>query len=142
VILLDTNVLSEFIRPRPDGAVVRWLDSQSAHELATTTITVFELLRGVALLPDGERREHLGRKVGAQIAALGDRTYGLDATAAAHAAQISASRERSGNPIGAQDALIAGIARSRGCVLATRNTRDFFDSGLTLVDPWQAEPRR
>ncbi len=137
MIVLDTNVLSEFVRREPDAVVIAWLDRQSAPQLTTTAITVFELLSGVALLPHGNRRSQLGRAVAAQIAAFDGRLLSFDAAAAAHAADIAAARREQGRPIAVQDAQIAGIVRARGFTLATRNTRDFDETQVALLDPWQ-----
>ncbi len=138
MIILDTNVLSEFVRPEPSERVTRWLDSHRRSVLAITAVTAFEMLYGVAKLPGGQRRRRFGAAVAAQLADFAERVLPFDAEAAAHAAELTASRRASGRPIAVPDAQIAAIARSRGCVLATRNTRDFAATGVELIDPWQA----
>ena len=123
MILLDTNVLSELIRPEPDSAVTEWLDSLDAATVATTAITAAELLYGVARLPTGRRKERLGEAIGELIEEdLDGRVEPFDAAAAGHYADLLSDRERAGAPISAADAQIAAICRKLGATLATRNT--------------------
>lgn len=136
MIILDTNVLAELTRPVPHPAVLAWLDAQPTAVIATTTVTVFEMLGGVLRLPEEARREALGEAVSGQLAAFGDRILPFDLAAAAEAADIATARGRSGRPMSVQDAQIAGIVRSRAFTLVTRNTRDFEGVGIDLVDPW------
>lgn len=137
MIVLDTNVLSEGLRPQPSSKVLRWMQSEPITALFTTTITEAELLYGAALLPDGRRRRALEAVI-AQL--IGNRFAGrilpFDSAAARDFADIAAARYRAGRPIGEADARIAAIARSRGASLATRNIRDFAGCGLTVIDPW------
>lgn len=139
MIVLDTNVLSEILRPQPDSRVMTWLVAQPARSLFTTTLTRAEILYGVRLLPKGRRWEKLDAAVNAMFDEdfLG-RVLAFDNPAAAAFAEIAAHRKEAGRPISQVDAMIAAIAQSRGAVLATRNTRDFADCGVTLVDPWTA----
>jgi predicted nucleic acid-binding protein len=138
VILLDTNVLSELIRPEPDAGVTEWLDSLDAATVATTAITAAELLYGVARLPTGRRKERLGEAIRGLIEEdFNGRVEAFDATAATHYADLLSDRERAGRPISAADAQIAAICRKLGATLATRNTSDFKDTGIDLLDPWQ-----
>ncbi len=138
MILLDTNVLSELIRPEPDEGVTRWLDSQDAAAVATTAITAAELLYGVARLPAGRRKERLGEAIRGLIEEdLDGRVEPFDATAADHYAALVNDRETAGRPISVADAQIAAICRKLGATLATRNTSDFKDTGIELLDPWQ-----
>lgn len=136
MIILDTNVLSEFLRPTPSADVIAWMDAQPRSGMAVSAVTAFEMLHGVARLPEGPRRQRLAEAVTAQLAAFGRRVLPFDAAAAAHAAELTAERQRTGHPIAVQDAQIAGIARSRGFALATRNTWDFLGTGVNLIDPW------
>jgi toxin FitB len=138
VILLDTNILSELIRPEPHGGVMRWLDSLDSATVATTAITAAELLYGVARLPAGRRKEQLSEAIHGLIEEDFDgRVEPFDATAAAHYADLLSDRETAGRPIGVADAQIAAICRKLEATLATRNTGDFEDTGIELVDPWQ-----
>ncbi|MHA6802419.1 PIN domain-containing protein [Salinifilum ghardaiensis] len=137
MIVLDTNVLSEVIRPTPDADVLAWLDSLPATEVATTAITAAELLHGASRLPEGQRRSSLTAAVHALI---NDDFHGrvepFDASAAAHYAAVVSERCALGRPISAADAQIAAICRARAAVLATRNVKDFEDTGVELVNPW------
>lgn len=137
MIVLDTNVLSELIRPRPDPGVVGWLRGQVRSRLFTTAISRGEMLLGVLVLPDGQRKQRLQQEVlGIFAADMAGRVLPYDGDAADAHAEFSAMRRAQGRPVGQSDAMIAGIVHSRGAVLATRNVRDFEGCGLTLVDPW------
>ncbi len=138
MILLDTNVLSELIRPEPDERVTQLLDSLDAAAVATTAITAAELLYGVARLPAGRRKKRLSEAIHGLIEEdLDGRVEAFDATAATHYADLLSDRERAGRPISAADAQIAAICRKLRATLATRNTGDFKDTGIELLDPWQ-----
>ncbi|UEM24015.1 type II toxin-antitoxin system VapC family toxin [Skermanella mucosa] len=135
--VLDTNVLSELMRPSPSEAVVRWVAGQSAGSLYTTTVTQAEILFGLALLPDGRRRSDLLMAAQSMFAEdFVNRMLPFDGAAAVVFASIAAARRRQGRPTSTFDAQIAAITHSRNAVLATRNTADFLDCGITVVDPW------
>lgn len=137
MIILDTNVLSEALRPTPSDKVLSWMLAEPITSLFTTTITEAELFYGAALLPRGRRRESLETVI-TQLLELHftDRILPFDSAAAREFAVLAASRRRAGQPIGEANGRIAAIARSRGAVLATRNVRDFSQCGITVVDPW------
>jgi predicted nucleic acid-binding protein len=137
VIVLDTNVLSELARTRPDERVVAWLDSLAEAEVATTAITAAELRYGVARLPTGHRKDELAEAVRVTLDEdFADRALSFDAAAAEEYASVVAARERIGRPVSVQDAQIAAICRVLSATLATRNTSDFEDTGIGLLDPW------
>lgn len=137
MIVLDTNILSEALRPEPNARVLDWLAAQPAAALFSTTITRAEILYGVRLLPKGRRRDALRRAIDAVFDEdFSRRVLSFDNPAADAYAEIATTRKRAGRPIGQFDAMIAAIARSRGAMLATRNTRDFADCGIEIVDPW------
>jgi predicted nucleic acid-binding protein len=139
VVLLDTNVLSELIRPEPDATVTGWLDSLDRAAVATSAITAGELLYGVARLSAGQRRELLHAAVRGLIEDdLDGRVEPFDAAAAVHYAALVSDRDRTGRPISIADGQIAAICRKLGAALATRNTDDFEGTGIELLDPWQA----
>jgi predicted nucleic acid-binding protein len=138
VIILDTNVISELARQIPDSGVLAWLDSQEIAEVATTAVTAAELRYGVARLPDGHRKRELAVVI-REI--LTEDFYGrvlpFDERASVRYADIVTGRERIGRPIGVADAQIAAICRDSGAILATRNTADFEETGIELIDPWK-----
>lgn len=139
MIVLDTNVLSETLRPRPADSVKQWMAAQAAALLYTTAISQAELLYGVALLPAGRRKLTLQEMAEAIFgqAFLG-RVLPFDSAAAISFAQIAAMRRRSGRPISEADAQIAAIAHSRGATIATRNVGDFENCGIEVISPWES----
>src|SRR5262249_10715198 len=137
MIVLDTNVLSEPLRPTPSANVLKWMRSQPNTVLFTTTITEAEFLYGIALLPRGKRRDLLAFVVGQIFTVhLAGRILPFDGAAARDYADIAAARRRSGRPMSEADARIAAIARSRGAELATRNVADFAGCELEVINPW------
>jgi predicted nucleic acid-binding protein len=139
VIVLDTNVLSEVIKPLPSEMVLRWLDAQEPVAVFTTTITQAEVLYGIELLPAGKRRMRLSAAIERMFAEeFLDRILPFDEDAARAFAKVAAARAAVGLPISQSDAMIAAIARSRGAGVATRNTADFERCGLQIINPWTA----
>lgn len=140
MIILDTNVISEFIRPGPSPGVIAWLDSLTAAEVATTAITAAELLYGVARLPSGLRKTALTVAVHGMLSDdFQSRILPFDGRAADQYAGIVTGRQRAGRPIGVADAQIAAICRAADAALATRNTDDFSDTGITMINPWRLD---
>jgi toxin FitB len=139
MIVLDTNVLSEAIRPVPTRRVLDWLAAQPPSALFTTTISEAEFLYGLALLPTGKRRTSLEQAARRMFEEdFAQRVLPFDRAAAAAFASIAAVRRKRGRPIGDFDAQIAAIARIHGAAVATRNVDDFRDCGIDVVDPWAA----
>jgi toxin FitB len=137
VIVLDTNVISELMRQAPDELVVRWVDRFPYGEVFITAVTAAELLHGVARLPAGQRKNVLTIRVKDLLDEdFDEQILPFDHLAAAHYAQIAAAREHLGRPISMADAQIAATCLRYGGSLATRNTKDFADTGITVVDPW------
>ena len=137
MIILDTNVLSELMRPRPSPDVVAWIAAQAGTELFTTSITEAEIFYGIELLVRGKRRQQLLRAAEAIFAEdLAGRVIGFDSDAARVFARIGAERRTLGRPISYADAQIAAITLVRRAKLATRNGADFRDCGVDVVDPW------
>lgn len=139
MILLDTNILSELMRPAPEAAVERWLADQPAASVFISAITEAELRYGLALLPSGKRRSSLTAVLQDMLAEdFSGRILPFDSSAAVDFAEIAADRRQAGRPISQADAQIAAIARSRGAALATRNVADFERCGVELLNPWNA----
>jgi predicted nucleic acid-binding protein len=138
VIVLDTNVLCELVRPEPAASVLAWLAGHRRSEFCTTAVSEAELAYGLALLPRGRRRDTLGRAVARLLGeGLGGRVLPFDRAAATAYGEIAAARRAAGRPIAAPDAQIAAIARSCGVTLvATRDTQGFEGCGLRLANPW------
>jgi toxin FitB len=138
VIVLDTNVISELTRQAPAPRVISWLDALTASEVATTAITAAELLYGVARMPDGRRKTELTAAVHGLLSDdFQGRVLSFDEPAAQRYADIVTGRERLGRPIGMADAQIAAICRTADATLATRNTDDFQETGIELINPWK-----
>lgn len=138
MIILDTNVISELTRPVPEPGVISWLDSLPAEEIAITAITAAELRYAVRRLPDGRRKNELSEAIDAIINAdFRGRVEPFDVVAADQYADVVATRERIGQPISMSDAQIAAVCRVLDATLATRNTPDFLDTGVDLIDPWK-----
>lgn len=137
MIVLDTNVVSEAMQPSPGAGVLRWL-SEGRGQFFVTTITVAEILYGIELLPKGKRRQQLLAEAEAMFREdFEERILAFDEEAARAFPEIAAGRRRQDRPIAEFDAQIAAIARSHGAMVATRNTADFEDCGVRLVNPWE-----
>lgn len=138
MILLDTNVLSEFMRLQPAAGVVSWLDEQPAGEVYTSAINRAEIELGLLLMPTGKRQEALSRAAQAMFDEdFAGRCLPFDEHAARHYAHIVSARTRAGRPISVEDAQTAAIALAYRMSLATRNTTDFeLIDGLEVVNPW------
>jgi predicted nucleic acid-binding protein len=139
VIVLDTNVVSELMRQEPAASVLAWVDQHPTDDVYITAVTAAELQYGVARLPAGRRRKTLMIKVAELLSEdFRDQILPFGLGAAAHYAEVAALREREGRPISMADALIAGICRHVNAHLATRNVKDFADTGVQVIDPWHA----
>ena len=137
MIVLDTNVLSELIRPAPAPQVLRWVDTQPAADLVITAITTAELRAGVAMLPRGRRKDTIARQVERLISdVFGGYVLAFDAESSGHYADIVAAGQRLGRPMSALDAQIAAICRQHEATLATRNVTDFRSAKLSVANPW------
>lgn len=145
MIVLDTNVISELMRPMPAPIVLSWFAQQDGSELFLTTITEAELRTGVAYLPAGQRRDRLIVAINAMLDQnFTDRLLSFDSLAAQNYAVIAADRRIAGKPISQSDCQIAAIARTHRATIATRNVRDFIGTGIAVTNPWadQEESRR
>lgn len=141
MIILDTNVVSELMRAAPPPAVLAWLGESPADALYTTAVTVAEIRYGIARLSEGYRREALHQAANEVFAAFPQQVLPFDLVAASAYADVVARRDALGQPIDGFDAQIAAICRVHAATLATRNTKDFADTGIAILDPWQAGTR-
>lgn len=139
MIVLDTNVISELMRPAPNAEVVRWIDGWPVGELAVTAVTVAEVLYGIARLDGGQRKDMLRTLARAMFEEeFGDRVLAFGADEAGVYADLVIRRQARGQSISMADAQVAAIAVCRGAKLATRNVQDFGGLPLEVVDPWDA----
>jgi toxin FitB len=138
MIILDTNIVSEFMRPQPNEGVVQWLGAQVAETTYITAITLAELRLGLATMPKGQRQDMLADRISKlETQSFNGRCLPFDAKAAHSYALITAHRRAIGRPISQSDAMIAAITRSLGMTLATRNAGDFVETNIKLHNPWQ-----
>lgn len=136
MIVIDTNVVSELMRPSPAPAVRNWVRARGGRELFTTSITLAEIRYGIERLPDGRRKDLMRITAEDLFTAFADQILPFDAAAAARYASIVTRREGAGLPIDGFDAQIASICHAHDAALATRNIKDFRGTGVALVDPW------
>jgi toxin FitB len=142
MIVLDTNVLSELMRPEPSARVSNWIAEQLSADLFTTSITEAEIFYGIELLPRGKRREGLLMAAEAMFTEdLEGRVLNFGSDAARAFARIASTRRSRGKPISNADAQVAAIARVRKATLATRNLEDFEGCEIELVNPWYGKVR-
>lgn len=137
MIVLDSNVASELMKPSPAPAVRDWIRARRGNVLYTTSITLAEIRYGIERLPAGRRRDLLMATADDVFAAFEEQVLPFDAAATAHYPLIVTRRDRAGLPIDGFDAQIASICRVHDAVLATRNVKDFHDTGIDVIDPWQ-----
>ena len=139
MIILDTNVISELMKTRPHEHVNTWLDQQDALTLFTTSITIAEIIYGLSVLPIGHRRDYLETAFNQVITdAFKHRVLIFDESAARIYGQLMGQRKTSGHTLSVLDGQIAAIAKSHQMSLATRNTRDFIDCELNLINPFDS----
>ena len=137
MILLDTNVVSELMRPSPDLAVESWVANHNVEKLFFSAVGEAELRYGVALMPIGRRQDRLVSEIEAMLREdFEGRVLSLDSKAARAYGEVVSARRVAERPISIADCQIAAIARSRGMAVATRNVRDFTDLGVDVIDPW------
>jgi toxin FitB len=143
LILLDTNVISELMRPKPDENVVIWLDNQKGKAVWVCSITRAEILAGLAMMPDGKRKQGLMDAAAAMFDEdFANRCLPFGSATANHYASIVSERTRQGKPVSVEDAQIASVDRSNGLSIATRNGKDFAGiEGLVVINPWLVTSR-
>ena len=138
MILIDTNIISELMKPNPFEKVIHWLDEQDNMQLFISAVTIAEINYGLSILPEGGRRKTLEQAFKYALEeAFNSRILSFDADAAYHYGEILGHQKLLGKPMGVPDGQIAAIARLHHASLATRNIRDFADCGLVLIDPFR-----
>jgi toxin FitB len=141
VILLDTNVVSEMMRPEPAPAVRRWLDAQAAETLYLSSVTIAELMFGVGALPDGKRKHKLEALLEGVLDLFAGRILPFDIRAARHYAGLAVKARSAGKGFPTPDGYIAAIAAAHAFAIASRDAAAFAAAGLTVIDPWVAGDR-
>jgi predicted nucleic acid-binding protein len=137
MILLDTNVLSETMRATPEARVIAWLDAQVADTLYLSAVSLAELLLGIAVLPDGERKVQLAADLATRATALfGSRVLPFDTAAATAYADVVSRARTAGRAIGVADGQIAAIAAAKDLIVATRDLAPFEAAGVPVINPW------
>ena len=139
MILLDTNVVSEALKPEPNPSVRAWLDAQAAETLFLSSVTIAELLFGVGALPAGKRKDSLTALLDGMLDLFGSRILPFDADAARHYADIAVKARAAGRGFPTPDGYIAAIAAAHGFAVASRDTSAFDAAGLQVIDPWKAQ---
>ncbi|MDD5581387.1 MAG: type II toxin-antitoxin system VapC family toxin [Methylobacter sp.] len=134
VYLLDTNVISELMTNAPNATVIHFLAHLTDSYLSV--ITLHELRYGLSLLPEGQRRKAITSKLEILLAGYNDHIIPVTQAEALHAAELRASAKQQGRVVHLADALIASTAKVHNLIVATRNTSDFIDLGVDIIDPW------
>ena len=137
MIVLDTNVISEALKPAPHEGVIQWLDSQALETLFLSAISLAELRSGLEILKPGKKRDLLREKLElSTFPMFAGRVLPFDQSCTQPYAEVIASSRRKGFPISAADAFIAAIAITNVFSVATRDTRPFVTAGVSVIDPW------
>ncbi len=139
MIVLDTNVVSEAMKPEPQASVQAWLDRQTSETLYLSSVTIAELLFGIRSLPAGRRRKILDATLDGLLALFGERVLPFDTDAARHFAELAVTARSARKGFPTPDGYIAAIAASRGFIVATRDVSSFQAAGLKVINPWEAE---
>ena len=138
MIVLDTNVISEAMKPEPHRAVRAWLNDQVAETLYLSSVTLAELLFGITALPAGKRKNVLKQALEGLMGLFGDRVLPFDTDAARRYADLAVLAKMSGRGFPTPDGYIAAIAASRGFMVASRDTAPFEAAGVRTINPWNA----
>ena len=137
MIVLDTNVVSEAMKPEPHGAVRAWLNDQAAETLYLSSVTLAELLFGIGALPAGKRKDMLAQALDGLMRLFRDRVLPFDVDAARRYAELAVTAKTSGRGFPTPDGYIAAIAASRGFIVASRDTAPYEAAGVTVINPWE-----
>ncbi|TCT04630.1 type II toxin-antitoxin system VapC family toxin [Aquabacter spiritensis] len=136
MILLDTSVISEAMKPAPDEAVRAWLDEQAAETLCLSSVTIAELSFGIGALPAGKRKDRLTEALDGVMDLFADRVLPFDIAAARRYADLAVKARAAGKGFPTPDGYIAAIAAARGFTVATRDTSAFDAAGVAVINPW------
>jgi predicted nucleic acid-binding protein len=136
MIILDTNVISEAMKPEPNPVVLDWLNRQLAQTLYLSSVTVAELLYGIAALPSGKRKNKLTETVDGLMRLFKERVLSFDIDSARIYAELAVTAKVAGRGFPTPDGYIAAIAASRGFIVASRDTAPYKAAGITVVNPW------
>jgi predicted nucleic acid-binding protein len=139
MILLDTNVISEAMKPAPERAVRDWLDAQAAETLFLSSVTIAELSFGIAALPKGRRKDNLTAALEGLLELFAARILPFDTAAARRYGELAAKARIAGRGFPTPDVYIAAIAATLGFVVATRDASPFAVAGLKVINPWNAQ---
>lgn len=138
MIVLDTNVVSEAMKPAPHPGVQAWLNEQASETLYLSSVTLAELVFGIAALPAGRRRNLPGRALDGLTDLFGDRVLPFDTAAARRYSELAVTARAAGRGFPTPDGYIAAIADSRGFIIASRDTSAYEAGGLHVINPWAA----
>jgi len=139
MIVLDTNVISEAMKPEPQPAVRAWLNDQAAETLYLTSVTLAELLFGIAALSAGKRKNMLEQTLDGLMGLFGDRVLSFDTDAARCYADLAMNARTSGRGFPTPDGYIAAIAASRNFIVASRVTAPYKAAGISVLNPWETQ---
>lgn len=137
MIVLDTNIVSEAMKPEPHPAVRAWLNDQAAETLYLSSVTLAELLFGIAALPTGKRKDRLTQALDGLMDLFRDRVLPFDADAARYYAELAVTAKTGGRGFPTPDGYIAAIAASRGFIVASRDTAPYEAAGVSVINPWE-----
>ena len=137
MIVLDTNLISEAMKPEPNTAVLAWLNDQVAETLYLSSVTLAELLFGIAALPTGKRKDRLAQALDGLMALFRDRVLPFDVDAAEYYAELAITAKSSGRGFPTPDGYIAAIAASRGFIVASRDTAPYEAVSVSVINPWE-----
>ena len=138
MIVLDTNVVSEAMKPQPHPAVLAWLNDQASETLYLSSVTLAELLFGIGALPTGNRKEMLAQALDGLMGLFRDRVLPFDIDAARRCAELAVAARAAGRGFPTPDGYIAAIAASRGFIVASRDTAPYEAAGVKVINPWVA----
>jgi predicted nucleic acid-binding protein len=139
MIVLDTNVVSEAMKPEPNPSVRAWLNNQAAETLYLSSVSLAELLLGIGALPLGRRKDSLAQALDGLMRLFRDRVLPFDTDAARRYAELAVKAKAVGRGLPLPDGYIAAIAASRGFIVASRDTSPYEAAGVSVINPWTTQ---